>query len=257
MDTLDWVAILGALAWLPHLFRYGYELLSKPKVKILTNPAPELGFTTYGPILNLRMAFIVERKDIVISGIKIYVKHESGSEQEFVWQGMVQTLGRLNNQQLGNMPFEKESNVLALKAKTSEVDERFVRFQDSAFIEGKREIEDRISNRLMYLRRQKGELNTGAFLKSDEMTDLCTYVKRSFSWKEGSYLIRFEIESPQAFDISNNVYSFNLNSVDIEQLEKNSELIDLDYRYQAIPRKEGEPEVVWAWRYPRLQGAET
>lgn len=114
MDVLDWVAILGALAWLPHLIKYGQEYLSRSKVRLITGPAPELGFTTFGPILNLRMAFVVERKDLVISGITIRLQHESGDEQAFAWQAVVQALGRMTYPQVGDVPFEKESGVLAL-----------------------------------------------------------------------------------------------------------------------------------------------
>ncbi|MGH8373126.1 MAG: hypothetical protein ACRETO_10385 [Gammaproteobacteria bacterium] len=252
MKFIDWVAIIGALAWLPPILGYFRAWLTKPKVRILTNPAPELGFSTYGPILNMRIAFIVERKDIVISGLKMKVRHESGSEQEFVWQGIVQALGRLNNQQIGNMPFERESSVLAIKAKTSDVEERFVRFQDADFLDGKQDLDNKVASKIMYLKRQKNEVDLKALLKSDEMTDLYNFVKRSFSWKEGSYHIEFNIESPQEYDLIGNSYSFLLNQIDIEELEKNHELIELDYRYRVIPRSEGEPELAWAWRNPKL-----
>jgi hypothetical protein len=257
MKILDWVAILGALAWLPHVIRYGHDYFSRPRVRIMTAPAPELGFTTFGPILNLRLAFVVETKDIVVSGLKIRLRHESGSEQSFVWQGHIQTLGTLSNPQVGNMPFEKESNVLALKARTVDVDERFIRFQNPNFIEGKQEKESKASSRLMYLQRQNSEIDIDAFLRSNKMTDLYSYIKRSFLWKEGSYTLTFELDSPQPFRISGNVYRFTLSPVDIEELEKNKEQVERDYRDRFISRKEGESALVWSWRYPQLQSTAT
>lgn len=257
MTVLDWVAILGALAWLPHLIRYGHNALSRPKLRIITAVAPELGFTTYGAILNLRLAFVVEHKDLVISGLRIRLRHDSGAEQLFAWQGLVQTLGTLSNPQVGNMPFQKESNVLAVKAKTTDVDERFVRFQSLEFLSGKQTIEGKASSRVMYLQRQATEIDKESFLRGDEMTDLYAYIARSFPWKVGAYTVTFEVESPQSFTVVGHIYRFILDTVDIEELEKNKGQIERDYRERFIPKKDDEPALIWVWRYPRLQSVKT
>lgn len=257
MKLIDWLAVFGALAWLPHLIRFGYHFLTKPRLRIITGVAPELGFTTYGPIFNMRLAFVVDHKDLVISGMRIRLRHESGSDHLFVWQGLMQTLGTLSNPQMGNMPFQKESNVLALKAKVADVDERFVRFQSIEFISGKHPIEAKASSRIMYLQRQGREIDVEAFLRSDEMTDLCAYIKRSFAWKQGSYSLKFEVDSPQSFKIIGDMYEFSLTQVDVEELEKNTAQVERDYRERFIPRKEEEPALVWVWRYPKLIAKET
>ena len=80
------MAILGALAWVPQLIQYSRDYFSRPKVRLITGVAPEIGFSTFGPIINIRFAFVVERKDFVISGIKIYLKHSSDEEKMFGWQ---------------------------------------------------------------------------------------------------------------------------------------------------------------------------
>jgi hypothetical protein len=253
LKIIDWIAVLGALAWLPHLIRYGYQFLSRPTLRIITGIAPELGFTTLGPILNLRLAFVVDHKDLVISGMRIRLRHESGADQVFEWQGLTQTLGTLSNPHMGNMPFQKESNVLALKAKVADVDERFIRFQSLDFLSTKQGIEAKASGRMMYLQRQGSDVDIEAFLRSNEMTDLYACIKRSFPWKQGSYSLMLEIDSPQTFRVLGHRYKFVLDEVDIEELEKNTVQVERDYRQRFIPRKEGEPELVWLWRYPRLQ----
>ena len=253
MKLIDLIAVLGALAWLPHLIRFAYQFFSRPKLRIITGAAPELGFTTFGPILNMRLAFLVDHKDLVISGMKIRLRHESGPEHVFVWQGLTQTLGTLSNPQMGNMPFQKESNVLALKAKVADVDERFVRFQSVEFLSGKEPIEAKASSRIMYLQRQGEEIDIEAFLRCDEMTDLYAYIKRAFQWKQGNYSLRFEVDSPQSYRIFGDVYEFSLTQVDVEELEKNTVQVERDYRERFIPKKEEEPAMVWMWRYPRLQ----
>lgn len=254
MKLIDWLAVFGALAWLPHLIRYAHQFLTRSKVRLITSLAPELGFTTFGPILNFRLAFVVDHKDLVISAMRARLRHESGAEQSFVWQGLVQTLGTLSNPQTGNMPFQKESNVLALKAKVADVDERFVRFQSQEFLNGKQPLEAKASSRLMYVQRQGNEIDYEAFLRTDEMTDLYAYIKRSFSWKQGHYTLTFEIDSPQSFRIVGESYAFSLSAVDIEEIEKNLAQVEPSYRDAVMPKKEdeGEPKIVWTWRYPRL-----
>ncbi len=78
MKFIDWIAILGALAWTPHLLSYIRSLLTKPEIQIITPRTVSLGFTSYGSIFNLNLAFSVKNKDIVISSISIRLKHESG-----------------------------------------------------------------------------------------------------------------------------------------------------------------------------------
>ena len=258
LKLIDWIAVLGALAWLPHFIRYGYLFLSRPKLRIIAAKAPEVGFTTLGPILNLRLAFVVGRKDLVISGMRIRLRHESGLEHVFAWQGLTKPLGTMSNPHMGNIPFQQDSNVLAMKAKVVDVDERLIRFQSVEFLSGKQPIDAKASSRIMYLQRQGGEVNIESFLKSDEMSDLYTYVKRSFPWKQGTYSLTFEIDSPQSFRVDGHFfYSFVLDAVDIEQLEKNIALIERGYTEELIPRKEDEPELIWLWRYPQLRAGAT
>jgi hypothetical protein len=128
LTLIDGIAILGALAWTPHLITLTKNYFTKPKVSIITSRSAELGFTTLGPILNLHLAFSVEHKDVVVSDIKIRLKHSSGEERIFEWQGIKQNVGRMTTPDAGSMPFEKEHSVLAIKLNQTQIEERFIRF---------------------------------------------------------------------------------------------------------------------------------
>ncbi len=80
------------------------------------------------------MAFSVDNKDIVIKNIQIKIRHESGEERLFSWQGIVQNLGKLSGPEGQFIPYEKENTVLAIKLKTEDIDERFIRFQEEFFL---------------------------------------------------------------------------------------------------------------------------
>lgn len=77
MRLTDWIAVLGTMAWAPYLIDMIKTWLTKSKIRVLTNRAPEIGFTTHGPIFNIRIAFAVENKDIVVSDLKFRLKNES------------------------------------------------------------------------------------------------------------------------------------------------------------------------------------
>lgn len=115
MTAIDWIAILGALAWTPHLIDMIKKWITKAKIRVITQKSAEIGFSTFGPIINIRLAFSVDHRDIVISDMKIRLKHESGEEKLFEWQGITQQVGKMTAPGAGVMPIEKENSVLAVK----------------------------------------------------------------------------------------------------------------------------------------------
>ena len=253
MTIMDWVAVIGALAWTPPLFKYVKDILTIPEVRIIAQPSAEVGFTYLGSIFNLRMALTVKNRDVVLTGIRIVVRHESGETREFMWQAIVQKMGQMNYPQVGAVPFEKESGVLAIKVIQQNIEERFIRFQETTFINSKFALEQAALKKLAYLR-QQGDVNYSAFLKGEEMSEVYRYIRQSTVWKQGRYTVSFELSSPEKFNVVNNQYEFHLSPVDIEAFEGNKNFIETAYVYDYIPVTEGEirPPIPWVWRYPNL-----
>jgi hypothetical protein len=220
LTFIDGIAILGALAWTPHLITLIKNYLTKPKVRIITSKSAELGFTSFGPILNLHLAFSVEHKDVVVSDIKIRLKHSSGEERIFEWQGIKQNVGKMTTPDAGSMPFEKEHSVLAIKLNQTQIEERFIRFQDVAFIASKKTYENVALKKIAYLKAEN-KYDAEGFLREQEMTELYNFTKHSFPWKEGEYIASIEMQSPEEFVLADNVRSFSLSPMDIEELAKN------------------------------------
>ncbi len=44
MKLIDWVAILGALAWVPQLFSLVLNWLSKSQIRVISSRTAEVGF---------------------------------------------------------------------------------------------------------------------------------------------------------------------------------------------------------------------
>lgn len=248
MEIIDGVAILGALAWTPHLISLIKNIVTIPEVRIITGKRGEIGFSTFGPIFNLRLAFAVKYHDIVISDLKIRLIHESGEEKLFEWQGMRQQLSTMTTPDGGIMPNEKEHSVLAIKLNQHTIEERFIQCQETAFINGKFEYESKAIKKMTYLKEQDS-FEYSEHLKSHEMSELYSYIKHSFSWKQGKYEAIIEIESPEKFNLIDNRYSFSLTSIDIEDLDKNKEQIERSYENL---KEDESNKVVWNWRSPTL-----
>ena len=61
------LAILGALAWsAPIVVPWLYKRIIKPKLIIITHNVIEIGYTTFGPIVNINMSFLSENKEALI-----------------------------------------------------------------------------------------------------------------------------------------------------------------------------------------------
>jgi hypothetical protein len=58
MTIFEGAAILGALAWTPYLFKLIKDMVTRPKIRIIVQRTAEIGFITFGPILNIRIAFL-------------------------------------------------------------------------------------------------------------------------------------------------------------------------------------------------------
>ncbi|OEE64141.1 hypothetical protein A1OS_02240 [Enterovibrio norvegicus] len=251
MEIIDWVAIFGALAWTPHLISTIKSYFTKPEVRIITQRIAEIGFTTYGPIFNMRIAFSVKNRDVVISNFRVRVTHESGEEKTYEWQGLRQQVMKMHTND-GPIPYEKENSVLAVKLNQSDVEERIIQCQEVSFVAGKRAVEDKAIKKLSYDREQDG-FDPLTFLKSQDALDIFNYIKHAFSWKAGKYKVVFELESPESFKLVDNEYEFSLLPIDIEELDRNKNFIEQDY-INALVGKDNESfkQVYWNWRNPPI-----
>lgn len=251
MEIFNLLAILGALAWSPHLVSLAKSYLTKPEVRIFTQKSAEIGFSTFGPIFNMRVAFSVKNHDLVVFNFKINVTHESGEEKLYEWQGLRQQVLQMHTSE-GSIPYEKEHSVLAFKLNQKEIEERIIQCQEISFIAGKKVHEDKAIKRLSFDIEQK-DFDQIKFLDCQEMLDVYNYIKQAFSWKAGKYKVVFQIETPESFNLVDNEYEFTLIPIDIEALEQNKDNVKQDY----INRLTGENHekykaVTWNWKNPPL-----
>ena len=98
MTTAEIAAYIGAAAWLPQIATWLYRRFVRPLITIVPDKYAEVGFTSYGPIFNVRMAFSSERKDVIIDGFEILLEHEDGDTRTVRWAGLTRiTLGTVKS----------------------------------------------------------------------------------------------------------------------------------------------------------------
>jgi hypothetical protein len=251
----DIAAVVGALAWIPPIFVGVRAWLTKPSIQVITQPRPEVGYTTLGPILNLRVALTVIHKDVVITGVRLVVTHESGNQTVFSWRGVVQRMGTMTYPEMGAVPFERELNVLAMKVAQKDVEERFIRFQNLDYLDKKEGLENTTLKDLAYLKKT-GSFESERFLASQGMADLYSFVRQSFAWKPGSYRLRIELQSPDAFAVKDDEYSFSLTPLQVQNLSENLRFVETYYANEVDPpqQEDGKPaQIPWSWVYPDMQ----
>lgn len=94
----------------------------------------EIGFSTYGPILNLRLSINVGNKDTILSYVGTDVSHQEGDKHQLAWAGMTETFSEITNGKGDNQLVQRNYTPIAIKLGTSILTERFYRFQDKKFI---------------------------------------------------------------------------------------------------------------------------
>ncbi len=92
MKPEEIAAYIGAAAWLPQIAMWLYRSIVRPKLRIVPDQLAEVGFTSLGPIFNVRMAFFVENRDIIIDDVELILRHQDGIIRTFRW-----TIGRDGN----------------------------------------------------------------------------------------------------------------------------------------------------------------
>ena len=157
-------------------------------------------------------------------------------------------MGKMTLPDASAMPFEKEQSVLAIKLNIQDIEERFVKFQDPSFLTTQLGYAKEAAKKMSYLK-SENQYEPETFLREPGMTELYNFNKHSFSWKGGNYKISIEMQSPEKFDLVDNIREFNLTPLDIEKMEKNKELLELDYKRIAIG---GDEKVDWQWCRPVL-----
>lgn len=253
MTGSDLAAYIGAAAWLPIVIAWGYRTFVRPRVTIVPGEVPEIGFTTFGPIINIRMAITTARKPAIIDSLGFVLVHEDGSTRTFHWAGMTEDLSQVVDTAGNRQRIEKEQTAIAFHVGIESLLEKFVRFQDRSFHERLQRVLDPYSEKIHFQLKQK-QFTAANLINSKEFDELERAWAREFTWKPGRYTGRFFVGSPSRVVLKKAIFTFSLADTDIEVLKRNLE-INRDYALGILTQLENgtTPSLLqWNWRYPRI-----
>ncbi|MBI1748058.1 MAG: hypothetical protein HYR55_15935 [Acidobacteria bacterium] len=230
MTTAEIAAYVGAAAWLPQIATWLYNRFIRPPITIIPDKYAEVGFTSYGPIFNVRMAFSSERKDVIIEGFEILLKHEDGDTRTLRWAGLTETFSEITDNAGNRQVVSRDQTPIALKIGTESLVEKFVRFQEPRHHESERPVISELLAHFNFLKRSGDPDYVARTLKSKELYSVQETRQKSFWWKQGRYEATLRLSSPKKFELAHSRYQFVLSPNDIDRLKQNIATLDIDLK---------------------------
>jgi len=250
MNLVDIAAVIGALAWAPVIIEWVIKAIKKPVITVILDKAPEIGYTTFGPILNYRIALTADNGPVVISKIEIVLVHESGERRLLTWQGMVQNYGFMTIEDK-KMPMERDQVALAIKVNDNDVEERLFRFQDENFNANWKVLMNKSVERLNIILNHNKDFHDELY-KSDEIAKLRDQAMHGMTWKSGKYSAEIKINCNKPSRVIGNLFHFTLSTLDVERLKNNIAHAETAIKNEVYESQVGfqRQEILWNWQYP-------
>ena len=223
METMFKIlAVLGALAWAPQLFIMIKNQLIKPVLKIIPENQLEIGYTTYGPIINTSLAIVAEKKKALIDKIEIELTHENNDTQKFKWKWFEETLHVVDLPDHGGvLPTRKNQTAIAINIMKDQLIEKKIGFQQNTFqAEQKILVQNTVED---ILNLGKAGKPTEDIQASKNYNDLKDLFQNGFNWKVGKYTIKYSIYENSIKKPFEHKISFKMTSLDITSLKSNIE----------------------------------
>ena len=230
MKPEEIAAYVGAAAWLPQIFTWIYRSMVKTKLRIVPDHMAEVGFTNYGPIFNVRMAFFVENRDLIIDGIELILRHEGGETRTFRWAGLGETFSEITDSAGNRQIVSKDQSPIAVKIVTSSLLEKFVRFQEPRYHAADKPLTIRLVTHFGFIKQRNSQSFVPEVLSSKEYFETVEHRQKWFWWKPGRYEVTLKPSSPQKFKLTASSFAFELQGIDVDALRRNITLIDTEVR---------------------------
>jgi hypothetical protein len=174
--------------------RHGFrKSVAKPKLKIVSAPTVEIGYSTFGPIVNLTAAISVECRDALIEKITLKATHEKGEERHLTWKWLNEKQHQIQSATGEMAEVSKNQPAVALKVSTLSLAEKIIGFQDLEFQAKAQALIATLVEHYNYLRGQSGNL-IESLVKSKEFNQARDFFRSNMYWKEGRYTFEVSLQ---------------------------------------------------------------
>jgi hypothetical protein len=249
MTPAEIATYIGAAAWLPQIATWLYRKFVQPVVTIVPDQYAEVGFTSFDPIFNMRMAFSAENKALVVDGFELLLQHSDGDRHTLRWSGLSETFSEITDAAGNRQVISRDQTPIALKIGTESLIEKFVRFQEPRYHETNRPVTSNLIAHFNFLKQSNPTDYLARTPSSKELFAVLETRQKSFWWKPGRYQITIKLSSPKKFRVTHSQFDFELTSVDIDQLKQNAATIESELRNlisSNLPDFKVQP-ITWNW----------
>lgn len=252
MNTGDIVAYIGAAAWLPQIFQLFYRFFTKPKLKIYVNNVAEVSYTSFGPIFNIRMSLLSEKKPLLLENLTLEIKHSDGDTHILQWIGITEVHSEISDQNGNKQYITKDLPPIALKLSQDLLNEKLIKFQEPKFHKQDQALQNEVNSHLSFLINKNPDNYIQAIIESSQKHNLINFRENYFWWKKGTYSVFLKAESSESFNYNNNEITFTLSQTDIDIMKynfnNNKQYVD------DLLGQNGNPETIrWNWLYPKIE----
>lgn len=215
------LAIFGALAWLPSIIEFFRKVLTRPRLTIISDNILEIGYTMNGPIINIRLAFTTEKKEVLIRGVALDLKHEKNDTHLFHWEWFEEELMRVEGLDTGAViPYKKNQKAIAIKVLEKDLIEKKVGFHEAEYKRSYTQLLKKLNSIFHILKSQEKAPNE--LKATNEYNAFQDFIKNSFSWKVGVYTATFKVYTDSMrTPVTEHTLQFSLTSLDLKNLEQN------------------------------------
>ena len=179
-DTTFVLALIGAAAWLPQLISWFLSIFTKPKLRFVPNETVEIGYTSFGPILNNTFAISTSKKDALIEKVILTIVHEKGEKHEFYWKFLDERGGEIISDSGERQEIKKSQPAIALKISTSSLVERKIGFQDVSHQGKLIYLINAAKEKEIYIEKTNPESYKKESIKTKEFLDALDFIKTGF-----------------------------------------------------------------------------
>jgi len=251
------LAIIGALAWLPHILRWIYAWLIKPKLRFVPESKTEIGYNVLGLIFNQNFAIVTEFKNALIERILLTLTHESGEKHEFIWKSLHEKGFEVTDISGVRAEYSKLQPAIALKVWVIGLVEKKILFRDYSYEKDSYNLLYKLIEKQNHIKKVDEPNYKGQLLKSKELSDFLDFVKKSFYWKQGKYTIILYASEKSLKKPHVENFEFTLTKSDSERLERNIEFIQQEIKnqieYEGIPYEKWPTKPNFNWINPNFQ----
>lgn len=251
MSPAEVAAYVGAAAWLPQVAGWIYRRYVEPVLSVMPDAYAEVGFTSFGPIFNMRMALSAEHKDLIIDDFALELVHSDGDSHTMRWAGLQETFSQITDLAGNRQTVSRDQTPIAVKVGTESLIDKFVRFQQPDYFETDRPLFLDLVAHFNFLKVSESEPSryVERALASKELFAVVEGRKKAFWWKPGRYRVSLKVSSPKPFKLARSQFEFNLTSLDIDRLVKNLETLKIeidDTISSNLPKFQARP-INWNW----------